>query len=247
MTARRAVFAPLDGGDRVEAVIDRLSGALAIGLIAGGEQFPGESELAASLGVATVTLREALSELRSVGMIETRRGRGGGSFASRPRSLDEARLRRRLKNLGTHELRDLGDLQLAIGGMAARRAAQRADQQHLQHLSDLVDALESADSPAERRRADGRFHVELAAAAQSVRLAMLEMNVQAEHGDLLWIHSPHDQGRLETFHEKVVSEHRAILDAVRSGNAEQARLTVEHHIEDCVERLLDFHFLLTED
>jgi DNA-binding FadR family transcriptional regulator len=246
-TARQAVFAPLDGGDRVEAVIDRLAGALAIGLIADGEQLPGESELAASLGVATVTLREALSQLRNLGMIETRRGRGGGSFASRQRNLGESRLRKRLKGLGAHELRDLGDLQLAIGGMAAVRAAQRADSQHVAHLEDLVSALETAESPSERRRADGRFHVELAAAAQSVRLATLEMKLQAESGDFLWIQSLHDQGQQDAFLEKVVKEHRAIVKAVQAGNSKQARTLAERHVEDGVERLLDLHFLLHED
>ena len=246
-TAKQAVFAPLDGGDRVEAVIERLTGALSLGLIADGEQLPGESELAAALGVATVTLREALSQLRSQGLIETRRGRGGGSFANMSKGFSESRLRKRLKSLGAHELRDLGDLQLAIGGMAAMRAAQRADEQHLRHLEDLVDALESASTPAERRRADGRFHVELAAAAQSARLAMLEMNVQAEQGDLLWIGSNGDEGSIHQFHQKMVAEHREILDAIKAGDAAGARHALERHVEDGVERLLDLHFLLNED
>lgn len=245
-TARQAVFAPLDGGDRVSAVIDRLAGALAIGLIEDGEQLPGESQLSASLGVATVTLREALSRMRAEGMIETRRGRGGGSFANRPRALGDARIKQRLKACGAHTLRDLGDLQLAIGGMAAQRAAQRADRQHVRHLTDLVDALESARTPAERRRADGRFHVELAASGQSVRLALLEIGVQAEGGDLLWVQAMQEPEHYEEFHLKTVADHRGILAAVKSGNAKKARLAVERHIEDGVERLLDLHFLLNE-
>lgn len=244
--ARQAVFAPLDGGDRVEAVIDRLSGALSLGLIADGEQLPGESELAAALGVATVTLREALSQLRSMGMIETRRGRGGGSFASRPRNLGEARLRKRLKGLGAHELRDLGDLQVAIGGMAAMRAAERADGQHLRHLNALHEALASATTPAERRALDGRFHVELAAAAQSTRLAMLEISLQTEQSELLWLSSPYDAHQVDVFQRKVVEDHAAILKAIQAGNPRHARLALERHIEDGVERLLDLHFLLNE-
>lgn len=245
-TARQAVFAPIDGGDRVEAVIDRLSGALSLGLIADGEQLPGESELAAALGVATVTLREALSQLRSLGMIETRRGRGGGSFASRPRSFGEARLRKRLKGLGAHELRDLGDLQVAVGGMAAMRAAERASEQHLRHLTSLHEALGSAKTPSERRALDGRFHVELAAAAQSTRLAMLEISLQTEQGDLLWLSSPYDLEQIDAFQRKVVQDHAAILEAISSGDPHRARLALERHIEDGVERLLDLHFLLNE-
>ena len=76
-----AVFAPLDDGAvRSEAVVRRLAGAITLGLIGDGEQLPPETELATSLRVAVVTLREALADLRRRGLVETRRGRGGGGF-----------------------------------------------------------------------------------------------------------------------------------------------------------------------
>ena len=64
-----AVFAPLDDGAvRSDAVVRRLAGAIALGLIADGEQLPPEAELATSLRVAVVTLREALADLRRRGL-----------------------------------------------------------------------------------------------------------------------------------------------------------------------------------
>src|SRR5918911_4338482 len=77
--ARRAVFAPLDDGAlRSEAVVRRVGSAIALGLLADGEQLPTETDLATMLKVSTVTLREALAELRKLGLVQTRRGRGGG-------------------------------------------------------------------------------------------------------------------------------------------------------------------------
>ena len=244
--ARQAVFAPLGSG-RVDSVVERLSGAIAIGLIGAGEQLPRESELASSLGVSTVTLREALSQLRNLGMVTTRRGRGGGSFAGSPQTLGEARARQRLRDLGAYELRDLGDLGLSITGMSAVRAAQRAPADRLSLLEQLVDDLATADTPAGRRQADGRFHVEIAAAAQSARLALLELSVQAEWAELLWFTSCDDDGSAELFHAQVVTDHRAILAAIRDGDAELARAAAESHVEYGVERVLDLHFLLSED
>src|SRR3712207_9377203 len=79
--ARRAVFAPLDDGAlRSEAVVRRVGSAIALGLLGDGEQLPAETELATLLNVSTMTLREALAELRGLGLVATRRGRGGGSF-----------------------------------------------------------------------------------------------------------------------------------------------------------------------
>ena len=107
--ARRAVFAPLDDGAlRSEAVVRRVGSAIALGLIGDGEQLPSETDLAAMLNVSTVTLRDALADLRKRGLVETRRGRGGGSFV---RSRDDVLAEladARLAELGTTDLRELG-------------------------------------------------------------------------------------------------------------------------------------------
>src|SRR5689334_24948820 len=85
-SARSAMFAPLDQVGRAEAVAARLVDAITLGLLADAEQLPSEAELAAQFGVATVTVREALVSLREQGLVETRRGRGGGSFVRAPRT-----------------------------------------------------------------------------------------------------------------------------------------------------------------
>src|ERR671928_766719 len=90
--ARRAVFSPVDNRARVDTVVRRIGDAIELGLLADGEQLPGESELAGQLGVSTVTLREALMALRQRGLVTTRRGRGGGSFVSLPDVPGEERL-----------------------------------------------------------------------------------------------------------------------------------------------------------
>ncbi len=112
--ARRAVFSPLDDGAlRSEAVVRRVGSAIALGLLGDGEQLPSETDLAPMLNVSTVTLRDALAELRKLGLVETRRGRGGGSFV---RSRDDA-----LAQLADARLAELG----TTGPARARRRARR--------------------------------------------------------------------------------------------------------------------------
>src|SRR5262245_49335985 len=82
--ARSAMFAPLDQTGRAEAVTARLVDAITLGLLVDAERLPSEAELATRLGVSTVTVREALVALRQRGLVETRRGRGGGSFVRAP-------------------------------------------------------------------------------------------------------------------------------------------------------------------
>ena len=96
---RSVVFAPLDATGRAELVARRLSDAIISGLLHDGEKLPSEADLARSMGVALVTAREALEVLRVNSLVETRRGREGGSFVTydkdAARRVLEQRLRKR--------------------------------------------------------------------------------------------------------------------------------------------------------
>ncbi len=225
--ARRAVFAPLDDGAlRSEAVVRRVGSAIALGLMRDGEQLPAEAELATMLNVSTVTLREALAELRDVGLVETRRGRGGGSFV---RARDDALAEladSRLSDLGTTDLRELGDLHGAVASAAARLAASRASPHEIIRLREIVDRLASAESVPDQRRIDGRFYVEVAACAQSVRLTMQEMELHLELGQLPW--PPADSPRLLG---TILASHRAVVDAIEARDTGRARAITEQHID----------------
>ncbi|MBK1789505.1 FCD domain-containing protein, partial [Prauserella cavernicola] len=87
---------------------------------------------------------------------------------------------------GVHELREIGDHLLAITATAARLAAERASDEHQGRLEELVDQLAAAETAGERRRADGLFPIEIAAAAQSTRLTRQEIDLPGEIGELLW-------------------------------------------------------------
>lgn len=62
-----------------------LAGAIGNGQLANGEKLPSESDLAATLGVSRMTLRQALAALESRGLVQRKRGRSGGTFVARPR------------------------------------------------------------------------------------------------------------------------------------------------------------------
>lgn len=239
--ARSLVFAPLEEAGRVDVVARRISEAVGLGLIADGEQLPSELDLAGALQVSTVTLREALALLRQRGLIETRRGRGGGSFVRAPVDASVERLRALLRDTGVHELREIGDQQLAVSGTAAALASARASAEHLARLRELTDRLAAAGTPGERRRSDGRFRIETAAAAQSARLTRQEIDLQGEIGELLWIPFGEAVGQDET-----VRQHRAVLAAVEAGDASRARALTEAHIERALTRLIAFHLQLAK-
>jgi GntR family transcriptional regulator len=62
-----------------------LTSCIVDGTLVPGDKLPREEQLAASLGVSRMTLRQALSGLEAVGTIVRRPGRQGGTFVAQPR------------------------------------------------------------------------------------------------------------------------------------------------------------------
>lgn len=236
-----AVFVPLESMSRSELVARRLTDAIGLGLLPDAEQLPGEADLAGIFGVSTTTIREALSGLRQRGLIETRRGRGGGSFVRAQQQMSAEIVHGRLGELSLAQLRDLGDHYTAIAGTAARLAAERATAEDVARLRGVCDALESAEGAGARRRADGQFHIEVAATAQSTRLYRAEVSLQAEVGTLLWLAFGDDDSHRET-----VRSCRTVVDAIAAADGAAARRAAEERVADSTERLIELRLSLED-
>ncbi|GAA1533184.1 FCD domain-containing protein [Actinomadura kijaniata] len=234
---RLAVFSPLDSLGRAELITRRLADAIALGLLADGEQLPSEADLAEQLGVAIATVREALGGLRGQGLVETRRGRGGGSFVRAPAPRETAdHLRARLRELSAEDLRDLGDHYGALAAGAALLAAERASADDVRRLEDAARAFDTAERPERRHRADGWFHVEVAAAAQSARLTREEIGMQTEIGPLLWLPSADAATR-----DRMARQHHEIAGAIGAADGEEAARLARRHVTEAIERLIELH------
>lgn len=240
--ARHAIFAPLGDPGRAEAVVRRLGSAIAMGIIADGEQLPAETQLAASLNVSTVTLREALSDLRARGLLETRRGRGGGSFV---RASDDALTslsQARLRELGSADLREFGDVRIAISGTAARLAAERATAPEIERLHHSLARMRASTDAVEHRRVEGRFYIDVAAIAQSVRLTRHEIDLQAEMGQLLWGTPFSEEAR-----DEATASHLQVVGAIERREPDAARRLTEERIAETTARLIRLHVRLTRE
>lgn len=234
------IILPLVTAARAEEVEQRIRQAISLGLLPDGQQLPAETVFASSLGVSPMTLRDALASLRAQGLVETRRGRTGGTFVKRPASPLVQGLWERLRQTSVTALRDQADEHCAVAGTAARLAAERASESNVRRLRSLADQLGRAENLGSRIRADSRFHVDLAAASHSERLMQLEVALQGEVGDLLWLpHSP----ELDVGQE--VRDHREIADAIANEDGSRARELAEQHVLRNFQRLAELHHAVT--
>jgi DNA-binding FadR family transcriptional regulator len=233
------VFSGLTPGSRTEAVVARITESIELGLLADGEQLPSESEFSAQLGVSTVTLREALAYLREQGVIETKRGRNGGSFIRAPGDPTKTDIRARLATFSVSDLRDAGDELAAISREAARLASSRASTDNIRRLIMLADRMMTASGVGERTRADSRFHIEVAVSAASERLTRSEVALQAELAALLW--SPDSSGGQV---KQAADEHRAIAQAIAAEDAPLAGDLAQQHVQGNTYRLIEARMAL---
>ena len=222
---RARTFAPLRAPNASELIVRRIGEAIGSGVLAPGEQLPSELELATMLAVAPMTLRQAIAILREAGLVETRRGKNGGTFVS-ANVVDALAARKRRVDRGS--LRELSDWRRAVSGEAAALAAERIDRDRLAQLDGFAEAARrQADEgfPA-FRLADSRFHLAIAEASGSARLAAAETAVQAELGEVLAaIPAPVRARRAST------GGHVPILASIHDGDAAAAREATVRHVE----------------
>ncbi|HWM33407.1 MAG TPA: GntR family transcriptional regulator [Pseudolysinimonas sp.] len=230
-SAGAVVFAPLEGAGRAELVERRLTDAIVLGLLSDGEKLPSESEMARRFGVATVTAREALESLRDKGLVDTRRGRDGGSFVTAGRDRTRRVLDARVRSLSRVELRDMGTYYAAIAGSCAALAADRSTEDDLERLRAISLVLDDDETAARRRQ--GSVQLEIAALSQSPRLVREELRMQAEFAPLLWLWL-----REPEYRRRSLDARTAVLDALAAGDADSARERTVTLVAEAIEWLL---------
>jgi GntR family transcriptional regulator, transcriptional repressor for pyruvate dehydrogenase complex len=206
-----------------QAVADHLRLRIHRGDVSPGERLPAERELAEQLGVARISLREAIRQLREDGYVEVRRGATGGTYVTELRRPAEAWRARMREQVG--EIDDIVDFRIALETQTAALAAQRRTEVTLAPVQESLGALRDVIGRTAFRQADSRFHVALARAAGNERLTDA---VETARGELF---SPRDLLPFREPVEETLRDHQAIFDAVRDGDVERAAEAMRAHLE----------------
>lgn len=212
-------------GQQVGGIAERIASTISLGMLTVGERLPAEIELANQFGVAVATLRKALAKLRAQGIVETRRGRNGGTFVVKAPFPDDETLRKALAATSIVTLRDLADEHAAISAAAARLAALRVEPERPTRLAELAFRAREARGAQDRTRSDSRFHIEIAVLSQSQRLLTSEQRLQSEITPLLW-----SEGLTRMTEHEALTDHLALVMAIEQGRPEDAWRVAEAHV-----------------
>lgn len=201
-----------------DQVFERLENDIIQGIYAKGEILT-ELRLAEQLGVSRTPIREALRRLEQERLIEDA---GKGS---------------KVLGITEDDLLDIMDIRQRIEGLASYYAALNITdpgREELSHIVDLQEFYLSKHDAEHLRRVDDQFHDAICRlSGRSVILDTLEP-----------LHRKTRRYRklsLEDRERTVQSnkEHRAIFDAIMSGNAELAMELTDRHIANAKEHMVE--------
>jgi DNA-binding FadR family transcriptional regulator len=220
-----AVLRPVRQGNAFEETVERLLTVIKLGIIAPGDRFPAERELAARLGISRLTLREALAELQKAGYVSSRRGRLGGTFVTYTPPAPGRDEVRRLAREDGEQLADALTFRLAVETGAAGILAQSLDGEPARSALAARLADVTAASPADYRRLDTLFHLAIAELTGSSLLSSACADARMRLNDLL---NAIPVLKLNITHG--AAQHAAIVDAILAGEPERARIAVAEHL-----------------
>ena len=221
---------PAGAGSRSDHVIDHVKRMIGSGELRAGDRLPIEKDLAAKLGVSRGSLREAVRSLATLGVLETRQG--DGTYVTQ---LDSGSLLRPLEFwAGLQEATQSVDL-LAVRRVleteSAGLAAVRLTDDELGELESILaaidDGLTTGDlAPEAFIDADAAFHRQIAVASGNTALAALidSLMTRTLRGRLWRAITERDS--LGEAH----ADHRAILAALHTRDAERARIRMAAHL-----------------
>lgn len=223
---------------RAAPLADQVFGALqaeiADGRLKAGDRLPIESELAAAFGVSRTVIREAVSRLRSDGLVTAKQG-SGVYVAEGPVNRIFRMATNSLENAET--IREIFELRLGIEVEAAALAARRRTPEHLQILQKALKAIDATRAGVDFGvEADVNFHRSVAMACGNSKIAafqnylsvFLVQSIAAARR-----HTATSPGMVE----EVVQEHVAIVAAIKAGDAAAAGGAMRTHLMNAQGRL----------
>jgi GntR family transcriptional repressor for pyruvate dehydrogenase complex len=214
---------PIPRSPLYEQVADRLRALIDIERLVPGDRLPAERDLAARLGVSRGSVRQGLTVLRVMGLVEIRHGMG--VYLLRPATDVIPPIS--LRSLGDEaNLPALSDVRAVLEGHAARLAARNRTAADLAAANDAVDAMEAAVAAGgDGLEGDRRFHATIVAAADNPVLAELLSGFDATIRRIAKA-SLQREGQPP----RSLATHRLILDAITRGDEEQAGTLMRDHL-----------------
>jgi len=193
-----------------------------------GSSIPSERNLMLQFGASRIAVREALSMLRALGVLDISHGK---STTVRKMSTETlAKLFPLMLSMeGEQSLLHVFEVRCALELQTVQLAALKRSTEDLNRMTDLVDRFDSFDTDTpESIEADHQFHVQIAKSTGNPLFWVL-LNVLGTYVKF----SQRESGKHDPEqHRKASKAHHEILDAITRRIPDLAAQCMEHHLRD---------------
>jgi GntR family transcriptional repressor for pyruvate dehydrogenase complex len=199
-----------------------------------GFRLPSEQKMASRFGVSRTVIREAVSRLKSEGLVESRQGSGvfvsdrnmHAPFRIDPNSMDSI-----------HSVLQVVELRLSLEGEIAALAAKRRTREQMVAIKRALKQIEQDEQTGgDGVEADIAFHRSIAEATGNPHfLALIEFlfNFLSKATRITRGY----EATKAVLLQQVKDEHQGIVDAISRQDPEAARLAARRHMEGASRRL----------
>jgi DNA-binding FadR family transcriptional regulator len=221
------LFVPLNDNPAYRQIANQIEQRIVSRVLKPGDALPSETDLARQFGVNRSTVREAIRELETHGLIG--RGRGEKRLrVTRPKHEQVSDGVSRALALHDVTFRELWEAMMAIEPAAAHYAALRRSSEQLQELKQAAERCKLAADTEQAVAAVVDFFTGVAGASGNQVLALSQAPLNA----LLAPTLSQMINRVKQARTRIEVAQENILQAIMAQKSDQARLWMEKHIQD---------------
>jgi GntR family transcriptional repressor for pyruvate dehydrogenase complex len=209
-------------------IADQIRASILAGEFAPGDKLPPERELAEMFGVSRPSVREALNNLSTSGMVMSYHG--GGTIVQSLVDTSVGNFLSELIKVQQERALDVIEVRKGMESWTVYYAAQRALPEDLQRLGDIVRGMEkNLDGIKPSEDYDANFHVVIARATHNIvwlHLMQSLFDAMKEFQQSVWraVYLTRED------HHLLYTHHTRIYDAICARDAEGAREAMMEHL-----------------
>jgi DNA-binding FadR family transcriptional regulator len=219
-------FEPIQQVRAHEYVAEQIRRYIALRLIKPGEVLPPERQLAALFGVGRPTIQHALRLLEAGRLVESRRGRRGGTVVCEPSEdaeVMEELITRVLRNRAA--IAEMLDFRRVAEPAIAGVAAGTRGEDELQTLRDAIGGMSNASSEQDYMRYDTEFHIAIARSTDDRFMVGAIEETRLRLSDVMTLLPESD-----IWHHRISAEHTAIFNGIESRDGATAAAAMQVHV-----------------
>lgn len=228
------MFTPIKNTKVYEQVIEQIKRMIMDGTLKKGDKLPTERDLAVQLQVSRASVREALTALDVIGLVESRQGAGNYIRENFENNLFEPMSMMFMLEKGTPT--EILEFRQVLEVEAAVLAALRIDDEEVVVIGDIINRMKTCTDKDQDVVLDKEFHFTIAKASKNLLIINI-LQVLSQLIDEFIKDSRKKILMAEDNKAKITVQHERLYRALKNRDKDEAKSAMEDHFKLIAEHI----------